>query len=89
MVMEPPRKELKHLMKLGIEKGELPAKLDLSLCLALLLGPIVYWHVFLRRTPENPKRLAEGVVDAFWRAFGLKKNEAMRYVQKKSRARAM
>jgi hypothetical protein len=73
MVMEPPRQELKHLMKLAIKKGELPPKLDLDLSLALLLGPIIYWHVFLRSTSEDPKRLAKGVVDAFWRAFSLKK----------------
>lgn len=72
MVMEPPRRELKRLMKLGIKKGELPDKLDLDLSLALLLGPIVYWHVFLRRTVQDPKALAEGVIDAFWRAFSLK-----------------
>lgn len=74
MVMEPPRRELKHLIKLGITKGELPDKLDLDLSLALLLGPIVYWHVFLRRTAQDPKELAEGVIDAFWRAFSLKKS---------------
>jgi AcrR family transcriptional regulator len=74
MVMEPPRQELKHLMKLGIERGELPAKLDLPLCLALLLGPFIYWKIFVKRTPENPKRLAEGVVDAFWKAFGIQKH---------------
>jgi AcrR family transcriptional regulator len=73
MVMEPPRQELKHLMKLAIKKRELPPKLDLDLSLALLLGPIIYWHVFLRSTSEDPKRLAEGVVDAFLRAFSLKK----------------
>jgi AcrR family transcriptional regulator len=74
MVMEPPRQELKHVMKLAIKKRELPPKLDLDLSLALLLGPMIYWHVFLKRTAEDPKRLAEGVVDAFWRAFGLKKH---------------
>lgn len=74
MVMEPPRRELKHLMKLGIKKGELPDALDLDLSLALLLGPIVYWYVFLRKTYEDPKDLAEGVIDAFWRAFSLKKD---------------
>ena len=73
MVMEPPRHELKRLMKFGIEKSELSPNLDLDLALALLLGPITYWHVFLRRTSEDPKGLAEGIVDAFWRAFGLKK----------------
>lgn len=73
MVMEPPRRELTHLIKLGIRKGELARHLDLDLSLALLLGPIIYWHVFLRRAAEDPQGLAEGVVDAFWRAFGLKK----------------
>jgi AcrR family transcriptional regulator len=70
-VMEPPRQELKHLMKLGIAKGELSPNLDPDLSLALLLGPILYWHIFLRATMESPKALAEGIVDAFWRAFGL------------------
>jgi len=72
-VMEPPRKELLHLMKLGIEKRELSPELDLSLCLAVLLGPMLYWHVFLRHTSDDPTKLAKAVVDTFWRAYGLKK----------------
>jgi AcrR family transcriptional regulator len=73
LVMEPPRKELRHLLASGIRKKEITPKLDIELSLALLLGPIIYWHVFLnqKRTTGNPKRLAEGVIDAFWRAFGL------------------
>jgi len=74
MVMEPPRRELKHLMELGIKKRELPDGLDIDLSLALLLGPIVYWYVFLRKTHEDPQHLAEGVIDAFWRAYALKKS---------------
>lgn len=70
-VMEPPLRELRHLMKLGVEKGELRQDLNIELGLSLLLGPIIYWHVFLKNTTESPKQLAEGVVDAFWRAFGL------------------
>src|SRR5258707_13084414 len=73
MVMDPPRRELKTLLKLGIEKSELAPNLNVDLSLAMLLGPIIYWHVFLKRTSEDPRGLAEGVVDAFWRAFGLKK----------------
>jgi hypothetical protein len=70
MVMEPPRRELKHLMKLGIGKGELSPDLDLDLALAMLLGPMIYWHVFLKRTAEEPRALAEGILEGFWRAFG-------------------
>ena len=71
MVMEPPRRELRHLMNLGVERGQLPAQMDAELSLALLLGPIMYWHIFLRGTSQDPQRLAEGTVDTFWRAFGL------------------
>ena len=67
-VMEPPRRELTQLLKAGIKSGELEV-LDLEFALAQLLGPILYWYVFLRRSQENPKVLAEAVVDTFWRAF--------------------
>jgi AcrR family transcriptional regulator len=71
MVMDPPRRELKHLLKLGVSRGELTSGLDLDLSIALLLGPILYWFIFWRKLKEDPKELAEGVVDAFWRAFGI------------------
>ena len=69
MVMEPPRRELRHLLRAGIEKGELAPDLDEDVSLALLLGPIMYWYIFLRRTAEEPRELAAAVVDCFWRAF--------------------
>ena len=79
MVMEPPRRELKGLLKLGIEKSELTPNLDVDLSLALLLGPIIYWHVFLKRVGEEGQKiaedthqLAERVVDAFWSAFSIR-----------------
>ena len=71
MVMEPPRRELTDLIQLGIQKGEFLPDLNIDLCLALLLGPLVYWHIFLRRTTEDPKPLAESVTDVFWRSFGV------------------
>jgi AcrR family transcriptional regulator len=70
MVAEPPRRELTHLIQLGMQKGEFRPKLDIEFCLALLLGPMVYWHIFLRRSTEDPKPLAESVIDVFWRAYG-------------------
>ena len=72
MVMEPPRRELKHLMDRGVEKGELLAGVDIDLALALLVGPMLYWKMFLARNLENPRVLAEDVVDAFWKAFSAK-----------------
>ncbi len=80
MVMEPPRRELRHLLKLGIARGELTPELDLDLCIALLIGPVLYWYVFLRSEcvpahammwKPDVAQLAHGVVDTFWRAFGI------------------
>jgi hypothetical protein len=70
--IEPPRRELKRLLELGIKKGELSPKLNPDLSLALLLGPMLYGHIFLngKRATGNSKGLAEGVIDAFWKAFG-------------------
>ena len=70
MAMEPPRRELTNLINQGMARGELMADLDVSLCLAILLGPILYWHIFFKETVVDPRPIAEGVVDAFWRAFG-------------------
>jgi AcrR family transcriptional regulator len=71
LVTEPPRRELKHLIAQGVAKGELAVSLDMDLCLALLLGPVLYWHIFLRKTNAEARVLAEGVVEVFWRAFAL------------------
>ena len=70
LVMEPPRRELTHLIRLGIKKRELQPKTDNDLSLALLLGPILYWHIFLRKSFADARALGTGVVDAFWRAYG-------------------
>jgi AcrR family transcriptional regulator len=70
MAMEPPRRELTSLINQGIDRGEFRPGLDLDFCLTLLLGPLLYWHVFLRKSVEDPAKLAECVVDVFWRAFG-------------------
>ncbi len=85
MVMEPPRRELTHLIRQGIAKGELASDLDLDLCLALLLGPVLYWHIFLRRIKGDPKVLAEAVIEVFWRAFGLQKKQPGRRPAKSNR----
>src|SRR5581483_2767767 len=73
LAMDPPRRELASIMLLGIERGELDPDINIDFALAVLLGPMIYWHVFLRNRGSNdPGPLAEGVVDAFWRAFAVK-----------------
>jgi AcrR family transcriptional regulator len=74
--MEPPRRELKALLTSGMKKGEFPRGLDLELSLYLLLGPMLYWYVLRKNTGEDVRPLAEGVVEAFWRAYGRKQPAA-------------
>lgn len=82
MVMEPPRNELKHLFTLGIKKRELRPDLDFELALSLLLGPILYQYLLSRKQGVEPRPIAEGVVAAFWRAFGAGgKTEAVRSIK--------
>ena len=68
--MEPPRRELKRLIQQGIAKRELVAEIDFEIASAILLGPILYWHIFLRHSTDDPKALAHAVVEVFWRAYG-------------------
>jgi hypothetical protein len=77
MVMEPPRRELTHLLELGMSKGELVPTLNVDLCLTLLLGPIVYWSIFLRKADDDRRQISEDVVDAFWRAFQAPETDAV------------
>ncbi len=68
--MEPPRRELTRLLQQGIRRGELLAQLDINFSLAMLLGPVLYRHIFQRTDASLAANLPERVVDAFWRAFG-------------------
>jgi AcrR family transcriptional regulator len=73
MVMEPPRRELRRLLEHAEAKGEIHVDIDPDVCLAILLGPLMYWHIFLRHSTSDSRPIAEGVVEAFWRAFGSRK----------------
>ena len=68
-VMEPPRKSLRRILRRAIEAGHLPASLNLDLSLCLLLGPMLYGHIFAGCTPEEKNRLGTLAADAFVRAF--------------------
>lgn len=73
--MEPPRRELTRLIEQGIRRGELLPQLDMSFSLAMLIGPVVYRHIFQRSDSNLAANLPERIVDAFWRAFGTAANK--------------
>ncbi len=73
-VIERPQTRLKNLIKRGVEQRQLVSKINLDTGLALLLGPMLYWHIFVGKkslTPM-PRDLAMEVVSAFWKVYGTK-----------------
>ena len=71
-VIERPQTRLKNLLKRGIEQRQLISKINLDTGLALLLGPMLYWHIFVgkKSLAPMPRDLATEVVSAFWKVYG-------------------
>jgi AcrR family transcriptional regulator len=65
-VMERARDFLRKLLRRGVDRGMLPALLDEELGVALLLGPMMYRHIF--GSSVDREWLAEGAVNSFWKA---------------------
>jgi AcrR family transcriptional regulator len=68
-VMEPPRQCLRHILCRGMERGLLSASLDLDVSMALLLGPMLYEHVFHAQGELDRDDLGRQTAEAFCRAF--------------------
>ena len=68
-VMEPPRQCLKRVLKRGMSRGLLPGNLDLEAAMALLLGPMLYAHVFHKDQQASKPDLGPVTAQAFWRAY--------------------
>jgi AcrR family transcriptional regulator len=71
-IIERPRTHLKMLLKRGVSQGVLVKNIDVDTSLALLLGPSMYWYIFVGRKSGKamPVELATEVVSAFWKAYG-------------------
>ena len=67
-VMEPPRQCIQNILRRGIERGQLPRDLDIESAIALLLGPMLYAHIFQREQKAKSLDLGPLTAQAFWRA---------------------
>ena len=67
-VMEPPRKCLLEILNRGIECGVLPADLEKEVAVSLLLGPMLYTHIFQKGGIPTAPDIGPKVAEAFWRA---------------------
>jgi len=75
-VMDRARTDLKKLLRRGIERGIFSAVMDVDLAVALILGPMMYRHIFGPGIDQS--WLAEGTVEAFWRAHARAKEKKHR-----------
>jgi AcrR family transcriptional regulator len=72
-VLEKPRSQIRDILKRGVQRGKLVKSLDPEIGIALLIGPMLYRHVFMNRFGGKlPGDLATHVADTFIAAFGLK-----------------
>ena len=70
-VMEPSRVCLKRILRRAIKRGLLPAALDMDTAMALLLGPVLYRHIFHRGDPSASNDFGHVAAESFWRAYSL------------------
>jgi AcrR family transcriptional regulator len=66
---EPPRVELRRVLERAIERGDLPASLNMDLALSLLLGPMLYTNLLKRMNKDVPGAMLEQVVEAFLKSY--------------------
>jgi AcrR family transcriptional regulator len=70
-VMEPSRVCLRRILRRGIKRGQLPATFDFDAGMALLLGPVLYGHIFHRESQPGRCDFGRLAAESFWRAYGL------------------
>jgi len=74
-VTEPPRQCIKKILRRGISRGQLPADLDVEASVALLLGPMLYAHIFSKEDPASKPDLGPVSAASFWRAHSQNRTE--------------
>lgn len=78
-VLEPARVALVEILKRGEKRGILRHGIDPDVGIALLLGPMMYGHIFTKKLGERaPKDLEVHVADAFLAAFSAEKAKSAR-----------
>jgi len=74
-VTEPPRQCIKKILRRGISRGQLPTDLDIEASVALLLGPMLYAHIFSKEDPSRKPDLGPISAATFWRAHSQNRTE--------------
>jgi AcrR family transcriptional regulator len=80
--MERVRSGIKELLRRGVQRGIFPATLDEDLGVALLVGPMMFRHIF--SGSMDKEWLARGAVDAYWQAHAREKETGKRKLARRS-----
>lgn len=67
-VTEPPRQCIRKILRRGISNGQLLPEIDIEASVALLLGPLLYAHIFSKEDPSKKRDLGPISAATFWRA---------------------
>jgi AcrR family transcriptional regulator len=69
-VMEPARVCLRRILRRGVKQGMLGGALDIDASMSLLLGPVLYGHIFHREAQAKQHDFGRLAAESFWRAHG-------------------
>jgi AcrR family transcriptional regulator len=70
-VVENPSRELKAILERGADRGQLSKKLDIDFGISMLLGPMIYKRMFIKRFGGTlPENFVEQVVETFMARYG-------------------
>jgi AcrR family transcriptional regulator len=86
-VMEPPRTGILQILKRGIARGLLPRDLDLEASISLLLGPVLYTHIFQKERTTKAPDIGPKAAEAFWRAHSEARKQRLQEAGIKKAAR--
>lgn len=69
-VMEVPKRRLKRILQQAMKDGRLMKTLDLNICYALLIGPLMFLHIF--GAEYEHAALGNAAAETFCKAYELK-----------------
>jgi AcrR family transcriptional regulator len=76
-VMEPPRIQIFQILKRGMDRGLLPRDLDMEAAVSLLLGPVLYTHIFQKDRVERAPDIGPKAAETFWLAYAQARRDRM------------
>lgn len=68
-IMGPPADELRRILHRAVRRGQLRKSLDMDVSICLLLGPMLYRHIFEANSRLTVDVVGRKVADSFVRAF--------------------